>query len=104
MEKPIDVIIKEHIVEELVSAYGVPHTYKDDLIQHIYIILLEYDQNKLNELIKKKQIRFYIARIIRNQWFSTTSTFYMLYRKFNQLNDEYATPKEEPNIIEKIDE
>lgn len=92
---PIETILKDKTVEELISAYNVNSKYKDDLIQHIYLILLEYDQSKLQTLIDNNQIRFFIARIIRNQWFSKTSTFYKLFKKYDQHNE--ITTVEEPD-------
>lgn len=93
-------IIKQHIVEDLVKAYNVSELYKNDLIQHIYLILLLYDQPTLQYLVNKKQIKFFIARIIRNQWFSKTSTFYKLYKKYNALKDENYEPKETEELEE----
>lgn len=78
---PIDTIIKNRYIEEIVNNIGVQTDLKDDLIQDIYVILLEYDQEKLKELINKNQIKFFISRIITNQYCSCTSPFFKQYRK-----------------------
>lgn len=88
-------IIKSRMVEELIDAYGVPKTFRDDLVQEIYLILLQYDQQKLNEIKEKNQLRFFIARIIRNQWFSDTSPFFKQYRKYYKYKDDnYERPED----------
>lgn len=93
---PVLTIINQNLVEELVSAYSVNSQYKDDLIQEIYLILLEYDKDKLQKLINDKQIKFFIARIIRNQWFSKTSTFFKQFKKYNSLKDSNTVDDDKP--------
>lgn len=99
---PIDHIIKNKIIENLVDAYNVPSTYKDDLIQEIYLIILQYDSNTLKQLYDKKQLKYFIAKIITNQFFSKTSTFYKTYKKYyKQLIDEQQNPfSENPEITD----
>lgn len=53
-----------------------------DLAQMVYLILLEYDEDKLADLWEHDQIQFFIARIIINQYRSTSSPFYKLIRKY----------------------
>lgn len=84
MTNPVHLIAKQKIVEELVNNIGVPALYKQDLIQEVYLILLEYDSQTLQELIDKNQIKFFISRICTNTWYSKTSPFYKKYKKFNQ--------------------
>ena len=58
--KPIKYIIENKIVEGLINDYLID-SFKDDLIQEVYMVLLEHNQSKLQHLIDKNQIRFYIA-------------------------------------------
>ena len=98
---PIEYILQHNIVRELIDAYNVNSDYKDDLQQHIYLILLQYDQNKLQTIIDKNQIKFFIARIITNQWFSKTSSFFKTFKKYNLLKQSNnATDTEEPQILD----
>lgn len=77
---PVEYIAKNKIIEGLIVDYSVDYEYRSDLLQEIYMILLELDQSLLQNLIDKKQIRFYIARILRNQFYSKTSKFYKTYK------------------------
>ena len=44
----------------------------DDLLSFVIEELYKCDQNKINEIIKKKQMTFYVARVIVNQFYSKT--------------------------------
>ena len=96
---PVQYIVDNKIVESLVKDYMVELQFKDDLIQEIYIILLTSKQDKLKELIQKNQIRFYIARLIKNQYFSKTSSFYRTYKRplLNKETLKNILDKEEGN-------
>lgn len=87
MIDPVQFIANNKIVENLVKDYFVESLYKDDLIQEIYLILLTYNKQKLLKAIENKQIRFLVARIICNQYFSCTSSFFRKYKRYN-LNKE----------------
>ena len=82
--KPVEKIANQRIVEEIIHNMGIPSQYKDDLIQHTYMILLEYNQDILKQMIDKGEIKFFISRIITNQYYSKTSSFFKLYKKNNQ--------------------
>lgn len=77
----VEQILDAGYVEDIISNIGVDPDFKDDLVQDIYVILLEYDQTLLQELVNKKQIKFFISRIITNQYCSKTSPFYKQYKK-----------------------
>ena len=52
-----------------------------DLCQMVYVILLEFDEEKIVDLWEKGEINFFIARVLMNQYQSVKSPFYALYRK-----------------------
>lgn len=84
-------IVKElatnKVVEELCCNMGVEQAYLDDLVQEIYLILLEYDEGKMIKMYERKQLKFFIVRIISNQYFSKNSPFYKKYKLFDQRQD-----------------
>lgn len=84
----IEKIVNEGIVESIVKNLGVPKRYSDDLVQEIYIILLEYDREKIEQMYINNQLNFFLTRIIKNQWLSSTSPFYKLYKKQYEFQDE----------------
>lgn len=60
----------------------------DDLAQDIYLALLEYDDEKIEGMYERNELDFFIARMIVNQYISTSSPFYTKYKKFINLSEE----------------
>jgi len=60
----------------------------DDLLHDTIVALYESDKEKINKLIDKKELIFWIARIMINQYHSKTSPFYKKYRKYYKNLDE----------------
>lgn len=55
-----------------------------DLCQMVYLILLEYDESKIQDLWENNEINFFLARIIINQYRSSNSPFHTIFRKFQE--------------------
>lgn len=86
----IDALARERRVEAMVmnvAHYKLTPDLKD-LCQMVYLVLLEYDECRLQDLWDKGQINFFLARIIINQYKSTSSPFYVTFRKFRSMIDE----------------
>lgn len=92
--KGIEYLARNRVVEEMIDKMNINSGYNNDLAQEVYLILLEYDADKINDLIQKKQINFFISRIIMNQVFSSTSDFYRKYVKYD-LNKRDITEIDE---------
>lgn len=81
----INEIANNGLVEEIIQ--GVSYSKFEntenlkDLTQDIYLQLLQMDNAKINELYFKKQLRFWITRIITNNIHSKTSPYYYQYKK-----------------------
>ena len=88
----IQEIARERMVEAMVQniAHESLSSNADlsDLCQMVYLILLEYDEDKLQDLWQHHQIKFFLARIIVNQYRSSNSPFHSIYRKFRLMVDE----------------
>lgn len=93
-------IAKEKLIEILIDKYNVQSKYKEDLSQEIYLIVLTKPPELLQQLYDDKQLNFYLARIISNQYFSKTSQFYKNYKKYNMTKSDGTNPSE----LEIIDE
>lgn len=79
-------LAQEKVIESIVQNMNIKPDLEDDLIQDAYIILLEYDNHKLEEIYKKNQLRYFIARILCNQAYSVNSPFWKTYRKFSNIS------------------
>ncbi len=88
----LDNISREHLVEKIVykllPCSKNPFDYPEDLIQDIYLILLNSDENLIVTLYDKGELGFYILRISRNQLLSKNSPYYTKYIKFLANCDE----------------
>lgn len=88
----IDIIARDHLVEKIVykllPCSKNPFDYPQDLIQDIYLILLNSDENLIVSLYNKGELGFYILRISRNQLLSKNSPYYTKYIKFLANCDE----------------
>lgn len=63
-----------------------PAELREDLKSEVFLILAELDHAKLIELHEKKQIKFYMVRIMLNLVQSTDKKFYGKYRNFVEYN------------------
>ena len=66
-----------------------------DFCQEIWLILLEYDQQKITEMWENGTLYQWVARIIKNQWNSQTSPYHCKIRRW-----QYAFVPLEENLGE----
>lgn len=84
----VEELAEQRVVEQMVRVIcKVSATYLQDLSQMIYVYLLEYDEDKLVTLYEEGSLRFFLVRIIKNQWHSNTSPFHYTYRRFSQQSN-----------------
>ena len=69
------------VVEDISRNIRVTSDFYDDFVQEMYLTLLTYDNEKLNEIFGKNQIKFFTSRICINNWNSKTSPFYCKYKR-----------------------
>ena len=60
--------------------------HNEDLLSFVIEELYKCDQNKINKIIKKNQMTFYVVRVMLNQYHSKTSRYYYKYRKFYEYH------------------
>ena len=90
----IDIIAREHLVERIVnkllSSSKNPFDCSEDLIQEIYLLLLQKDDDLIVNLYNKDEIGFYLLKIARNQLLSKNSPYYTKYIKFKAQSDDIS--------------
>lgn len=88
----LDNISREHLVERIVnkllSSSKNPFDCPEDLIQDIYLILLNSDENLIVTLYNKGELGFYLLKVVRNQLLSVNSKYYYTYIKFRANSDD----------------
>ena len=78
----------EKIVFKLLPSSRNPFDCPEDLIQDIYLILLNSDENLIVALYNKGELGFYILRVVRNQLLSKNSKYYYTYIKLGAQSDD----------------
>ena len=88
----VDIIAREHLVERIVnkllSSSKNPFDCPEDLIQEIYLLLLQKNDDLIVNLYNKDEIGFYLLKIARNQLLSVNSKYYYTYIKFRAKSDD----------------
>ena len=85
----IDDLAKQKKIEKFINNTAKTSAPElDDLAQDIYVYLLEYDDEKIIGMYERNELDFFIARMILNQYISTSSPFYTKYKKFLNLSNE----------------
>lgn len=69
---------------ELKQKFGA----NDDCTQMICIDLLETSNPKLNQLDSKNELKYWIVRVFKNNWFSKNSRYYYAYKRYYEIFKE----------------
>lgn len=101
------------IISELWSSFDLnealkkmkPVEIQEDLKSELFLIICEIEESKLIDLYDKKQLKFYIVRIMLNLVQSSKNKFFKNYRNFEEYNetekpDETEQPIEVMEFIE----
>ena len=88
----LDIIAKEHLVEKIIfkllPCSKNPFDCPEDLIQDVYLLLLEKDEDLIVNLYNKGELGFYLLKVARNQLLSTNSPYYQKYIRFQAVSDD----------------
>ena len=90
----IEALAREHRIEQMCCAIAHERTLTadmKDLAQTVYLVLLEYDEEKIVDLWNSGALGFFIARIIINQYRSKSSPFYKQIRKYASKAEDIET-------------
>ena len=78
----------EKIIYKLLPASRNRFDCPEDLVQDIYVLLLEKDDKLIIDLYNKGELGFYLLKIAKNQLLSANSPYYYLYIKFRVNSDD----------------
>ena len=88
----VDIIAREHLVEKIVykllPCSKNPFDCPEDLIQDVYLLLLQKDDNLIVDLYERGELAYYLLRIVRNQLLSVNSSYYYKYIKLGAKSDD----------------
>ena len=100
-------LYNDRTVRRLLRNMNIEPVDFDDLESEIYIQLLNYDNEKLNQAYQNNgkaynnnnQINNIIASIAKNLYYSTTSFFYAKYRRLRKTSKSLSLDTDEINNI-----
>lgn len=105
-------LYNDHTVRRLLRNMNIEPVDFDDLESEIYMQLLNYDNDKLNQAYNNNgkaynnnsQINNIIASIAKNLYYSTTSFFYAKYRRLRKTSKSlsYIDTDEINNIVNEM--
>lgn len=84
---------KERRVEDICGRItNLPQSSPDvkDLAQYIYLVLLEYREDLLQDLWEHEEINFLIVRLVLNNFRSSKSRFHYQFRVFRERSVSLA--------------
>ena len=88
----LDIIAREHLVDRIVnkllSSSKNPFDCPEDLVQEIYLLLLQKDDDLIVNLYNEGELGYYILKVVRNQLLSVNSKYYYTYIKFGSHSDD----------------
>ena len=88
----IDELSRSHTVEKIIfkllPCSKNPFDCSEDLIQDIYLLLLQKDDDLIVNLYNKNQLGYYLLKVARNQLLSKNSPYYTKYIKFKAQSDD----------------
>lgn len=86
VEKNYDLI--KLCIDFQAAKYNCPESLKDDLLQEISLIILNYPEDKLNDIVSKHHENAWITAVLLRTLYSKNSQFYRTFRKFSSMTDD----------------
>lgn len=85
----VNIIAREKMVETIVSNIAKSDDdLLNDLVQEIYLDLLQKDDEKIVKLYQSNQIRYFITRIVINNIHSKNSPYWCKIKSFSYYMNE----------------
>lgn len=77
-----------------VNKYSIPLDLHNDVLQLVCLVILEYDNAKLNKIVEENHLNAFVTGILVRQLYSRNSPFYREFRKFQNITssiDDFDT-------------
>jgi hypothetical protein len=90
--------------EEVNKAFSKMHPIElqDDLKSEVFLILAELPEHKIIDLYNKKQLRFYVVRIMLNLVQNSNNQFFKRYRNFVEYTAQEVAESYQEDISQKV--
>lgn len=78
-----------------------PVEFQEDLKSELFLVVSELEEDKIIDLYKKNQLKFYVVRVMLNMVRSSKSKFYKSYRNFEEYIPIEKTENYQEDILDK---
>lgn len=96
----VEELARNKLIEELVNNIApADESYKEDLVQDLYIELLNKPPDNIINLYQANKLKYFIVRMVMNNINSKTSPFYYRYKK-NAKKHIQITPEMEDRFLD----
>lgn len=87
----VNEIANNRMIEQIISNISKGNFEDtDDLAQDLYLELLEKDDEKVVAIYNKKQMNFFLTRIVMNNLYSQNSRYYYNYARWRKNRSEFT--------------
>lgn len=78
------------ILEEVINRYASNDRDKDDLLQDLILEVMSKEQKFIKKLYDKNELRYYLAKMVKNNICSKTSRYFYIYKrdKYEELDND----------------
>jgi hypothetical protein len=83
----VEKVYEQGIIDEIADNLGVPSNEWDDFLQEIYLILLEYNPEKIIGMYERGELKWWLIRVCINQFCSSNSPYFKKYKKYYTITD-----------------
>jgi len=99
-----EILIEFWQSEEVNKAFSKMHPIElqDDLKSEVFLILAELPDEKLITLYDKKELRFYVVRIMLNLVQNSNNQFYKKYRNFVEYSANEVAENHQEDLTSKV--
>lgn len=77
----VEEVVNKGYIDNALNIFRVATTCRDDLYQEVVIVLLTMPTERLNDIADDGKLPYFVGKIVKNQYHSTTSNFYRTHRR-----------------------
>lgn len=99
-----EILTEFWLSEEVNKAFSKMHPIElqDDLKAEVFLILAEFPDEKIIGLYERKELRFYIVRIMLNLVQNSNNQFFKQYRNFVEYTQTEITDEVQEDLTDKV--
>ena len=78
----VEMLMADNTVERMSRHFHIHPYYRQDLVQEVYLAILQTPRKKLLDLLDNNQLRYWVYGVVRNNY--NRGPFYRRWRQYDQ--------------------